>query len=79
MNLPTVSEDCCFPMEREILDVEFLERYSAHLNKVNPTIAGFVEEFASSLPECCAKAALLAAFIIYRFLENQAEADGMKE
>jgi hypothetical protein len=66
-------------MEREILDDEFLERYSEHLNKVNPTIAGFVEEFASSLPECCAKAALLAAFITYRFLENQAEADGMKE
>jgi len=79
MNLPTVSEDCCFPMEREILDDEFLEKYFAHLNEVNPTIAGFVEKFASNLPECCASAALLASFITYRFLENQAEADGMKE
>ena len=78
MYLPTVSEDCCYPMEREILDDDFLERYSSHLNEVNPTISGFTETFASKLPECCARAALLASFITYRFLENQAEANAMK-
>jgi hypothetical protein len=79
MNLPLVNEDCCFPMEREIMKDDFLEKSSIHLNEVNPTIAGFVEEFASKLPECCARAALLAAYITYRFLENQAEADKMTE
>lgn len=79
MSLPRVHEDCCHPCEKELLDERFLSKFAAHLTEVNPVIAGAIGTFISQLPICCKNSTMLGAFITYKLLEIQAEANQLEE
>lgn len=76
--IPTINEEICFSVEKDMLDEKYLTNMAKHIRVNNPTIAGFISLFTGRLPPCCKKAAMLAAFTTYRLIESQMEADKMK-
>jgi hypothetical protein len=76
--IPTINEEICFSVEKDMLDEKYLTNMAKHIAKYNPTIAGFIHSFSGRLSPCCKKAAMLAAFTTYRLIESQMEANKMK-
>jgi hypothetical protein len=78
MDLPLVKEEICWPVEKELLETDFLTKYSKHIIEVNPVVGTAIGIFIDKLPHYCKGAAIIAASVTYRLLESQAEADRME-
>ena len=78
--IPKINEEICYSIEQEMVKGNnWLRDMARHICDNNPTIAGFLHTFVGRLPPCCSKAAMLAAFMTYRLIESQMEANKMND
>ncbi len=75
--IPKIDGDVCYPIEKEMIDDNYLPTMAKHIREHNPILAGFIHSFVGKLPPCCKQAAMLSAFTTYRLIESQMEADRM--
>lgn len=77
--IPKINEDVCFSIEKEMVEEKWLQDMAKHIRENNPTVAGWLHTFSGKLTPCCSRAAMLAAFLTYRMIESQMEANKMKD
>lgn len=76
--IPQINEEVCYSIEKQMEAGNFLKSMAQHIRENNPVVGGFLHSFIGRLPSCCSRAAMLAAFMTYRLIESQMEANKMK-
>jgi len=77
--IPQINEEVCYSIEKQMDAGDFLTNMAQHIRENNPVVSGFLHSFIGRLSPCCSKAAMLSAFITYRLIESQMEANKMKD
>ena len=78
--LPRVNGEIGKAIVRDIIDKfdkQLIEQELKRMDKTNPAVAGFIKHFAKTTDDPVAVS--YCGVLVYRLLENQAEADRMKE
>lgn len=77
--LPIVKNEITASIEREVYNQDddyYITTNLERLQKINPTIAGFISKFAETTEDPIGSA--FCAIIVYRLLESQAECNQME-
>jgi hypothetical protein len=84
MPLPFVTNDVGFALAHDIFnnpnDLRFIKKELAEIELVNPAVAEFISSWSKSAEDKDAKIhSAFCGILVYKLLENQAEADDMEK